>query len=39
MKMLREVNSPYSGVVKEIFFEEGDMLDADDVPHDCGADQ
>ena len=31
MKMLREVNSPHGGVVKEIFFEEGDMLDADDV--------
>jgi pyruvate/oxaloacetate carboxyltransferase len=31
MKMLREVNSPHGGVVKQIFFEEGDMLDSDDV--------
>ena len=31
MKMLREINSPHGGVVKEIFFEEGDMLESDDV--------
>jgi len=31
MKMLRDVNAPHGGVVKEIFFEEGDMVEADDI--------
>lgn len=31
MKMLREVEAPHSGVVKEIFFDEGDMLESDDI--------
>lgn len=31
MKMLRDINAPHGGVVKEIFFDEGDMLDANDV--------
>lgn len=29
--MLREVKAPHSGVVKEIFFDEGDMLESDDI--------
>jgi biotin carboxyl carrier protein len=31
MKMLRDVNSPHAGIVKKIFFEEGEMLDSDDI--------
>jgi len=31
MKMLRDVNAPHGGVVKEIFFDEGDMLESDDI--------
>jgi biotin carboxyl carrier protein len=31
MKMLRDVIAPHSGVVEEIFFEEGNMLESDDV--------
>jgi len=31
MKMLRDVNSPHAGTVKNIFFEEGEMLDSDDI--------
>ena len=31
MKMLREVMAPHGGVVKEIFFDEGEMLESDDI--------
>ena len=31
MKMLRDVNAPHSGIVKEIFFKEGESLEADDI--------
>ena len=31
MKLIREVNSPHNGVVKEIFVEDGQMVEAEDM--------
>jgi biotin carboxyl carrier protein len=31
MKLIREVNSPHGGVVKEIFVEDGEMVEAEDM--------
>jgi pyruvate/oxaloacetate carboxyltransferase/biotin carboxyl carrier protein len=31
MKMIRDVNSPHRGVVKEIFVEDGEMVEAEDL--------
>jgi biotin carboxyl carrier protein len=31
MKLIREVNSPHSGVVKEIFVKDGEMVEAEDI--------
>ncbi|MEJ2096935.1 MAG: pyruvate carboxylase subunit B [Deltaproteobacteria bacterium] len=31
MKLIREVNAPYRGVVKEIFVEDGEMVEAEDI--------
>ena len=31
MKMLRDVNAPHGGVVKDVFFDEGDSIESDDI--------
>ena len=31
MKMMRDVEAPCSGVVKEIYLEEGEMIESDDI--------
>jgi pyruvate/oxaloacetate carboxyltransferase/biotin carboxyl carrier protein len=31
MKLIREINSPHNGIVKEIFVEDGEMIEAEDM--------